>query len=390
MEGPLVSIIVPVYNVEAYVETCIRSIMDQTYKNLEIIIVDDGSEDGTGNICRRLAEEDSRILVISQENRGVVRARNAGIEKASGKYIGFVDGDDWIETDMYEQMVNEISTSDLLCVGYVRHLNGRIINCRDKHVKPFFHTREEMEFLWKHMMANIGMPAIMPYIWNKLFVTDLVRKIYGDVNVNIRFDEDGAFLYLYVLQCRSVRFLDIFGYHYVDRQGSARNMEDKNFLENIQNFYLSLLPAFEKHYLKESLIIQLQRYMMAMMYLHLNDKMGLKDEAKLLRYIYPYYGRLCNKRIVLYGAGNVGRDYYLHIKRYKENTLVCWVDKGFKKYQAMGLPVMPVEVLGQEKFDYIIVGVKEQEVALEIKRELEDMGIEKEKILWNCTKRIWE
>ena len=122
MEMPYISVIVPVFNVEAYVETCIRSIMEQTYRNLEIIIVDDGSTDNTGNICKSLAQEDDRIIVISQKNGGVVRARNTGIEKASGKYMGFVDGDDWIEKDMYEQMVKGISGGDLLCAGYVRCL----------------------------------------------------------------------------------------------------------------------------------------------------------------------------------------------------------------------------------------------------------------------------
>lgn len=390
MEMPYISVIVPVFNVEAYVETCIRSIMEQTYRNLEIIIVDDGSTDNTGNICKSLAQEDDRIIVISQKNGGVVRARNTGIEKASGKYMGFVDGDDWIEKDMYEQMVKGISGGDLLCAGYVRHLNGKLIKCREKHVKVSFDSLEEMGFLWKNMMANIGTPAIMPYMTNKLLVTDIVRNVYQNVNEHIRFDEDGAFIYLYILECRSVRFLDIFGYHYVDRKGSARNMEDRYFFENIQNFYLSLYPAFEKHYLRDALISQLQRYVIAMLYLHLNAKLCLGDEARLLHYIYPYYGRLRGSRVVLYGAGKVGQDYYLHIKRYRENTLAGWVDKSYEKYQAVGLPVQPVKLLETVEYDYVILGIKDEEVVAEIRDELEAMGVEGERILWNRTRRIWE
>lgn len=92
----LISVIVPVYNVEAYIEECLHSLREQTYKNLQIILVDDGSTDKSGNLCDAYAAKDSRFFVIHQKNKGVLAARNAGIEKARGSFIGFVDGDDWI------------------------------------------------------------------------------------------------------------------------------------------------------------------------------------------------------------------------------------------------------------------------------------------------------
>ena len=97
----LISVIVPVYNVESYLEKCIDSIIHQTYKNLEIILVDDGSTDNSGKICDVYKEKDSRIKVIHKQNRGLSSARNCGLEIAKGEYIGFVDGDDYIAEDMY-------------------------------------------------------------------------------------------------------------------------------------------------------------------------------------------------------------------------------------------------------------------------------------------------
>lgn len=99
---PLISVIVPIYKVELYLRKCINSILAQTYQNLEVILVDDGSPDQCGIICDEYAKSDSRVRVIHQENSGVASARNAGLQAAQGDYIGFVDSDDWIAPDMYD------------------------------------------------------------------------------------------------------------------------------------------------------------------------------------------------------------------------------------------------------------------------------------------------
>lgn len=108
----LISIIVPVYNVEQYLDDCLISIINQTYKNLEIILIDDGSTDKSGKICDEYAKKDSRIIVIHKENGGVSSARNAGLRIAKGAYIGFVDPDDWIAEDMYEVLYSNAKKYD--------------------------------------------------------------------------------------------------------------------------------------------------------------------------------------------------------------------------------------------------------------------------------------
>lgn len=110
--SPLISIIVPVYNVEPYVSKCLESILRQTYQNIEIIIIDDGSTDGGSDICDAYAHKDKRIKVIHQSNEGVSGARNVGLRIAKGEFIGFVDSDDWIEADMYEYLLQNIQQQD--------------------------------------------------------------------------------------------------------------------------------------------------------------------------------------------------------------------------------------------------------------------------------------
>ena len=127
MEKELISVIIPCYNVEKYIDRCMESVLNQTYRNLEIILVDDGSTDGTGEIIKKYAEHDHRIKILHQKNKGAGAARNAGMEIASGSYIGFVDSDDWIAEDMYEYLIGIIKEEDAdiaACDFYAVH--GRL------------------------------------------------------------------------------------------------------------------------------------------------------------------------------------------------------------------------------------------------------------------------
>ncbi|MDR3346595.1 MAG: glycosyltransferase, partial [Campylobacteraceae bacterium] len=127
MKNPLISVIVPVYKVEQYLAACLNSIVNQTYKNLEIILVDDGSPDNCGKICDEYAQKDSRIVVLHQPNGGVSRARNAGLDIAKGEYIAFVDSDDYIALDMYEELMSiaqKQSADVAICGIYVIKKDG--------------------------------------------------------------------------------------------------------------------------------------------------------------------------------------------------------------------------------------------------------------------------
>lgn len=112
-QQPLISVIVPVYNVEQYIHQCVDSILSQTYKNLEIILVDDGSPDNCPAICDGYARNDDRVKIIHQENGGLSAARNSALDLCTGEYIAFVDSDDWIESNAYEEMMSEMQKKDL-------------------------------------------------------------------------------------------------------------------------------------------------------------------------------------------------------------------------------------------------------------------------------------
>ena len=134
----LISVIVPIYNVEQYVEKCIQSIVNQTYKNIQILLIDDGSTDNSGKICDEYAKKDSRIEVVHKRNEGLVRARKEGLNRANGQYIGFVDGDDYIDENMYAEMLRDILSfqADFVHAGYQEErskiIRGRFSNKNEK------------------------------------------------------------------------------------------------------------------------------------------------------------------------------------------------------------------------------------------------------------------
>lgn len=170
MQNSLVTIIVPVYNVAPYLRKCINSILNQTYKNLEILLIDDGSTDESLSICRHFEKSDCRVNVLHQENKGVSSARNFGLSYMSGEYVLFVDADDWIEPDMVEKLVAELienRTSDVVFCGYreIEDNTDRIL----KIVSPNLH---------KCVSRDDGVAEIFgsysTMLWNKLFRTSLI------------------------------------------------------------------------------------------------------------------------------------------------------------------------------------------------------------------------
>lgn len=159
---PLVSIIVPVYNVEKYIERCVKSLTGQTLQDIEIILIDDGSTDGSGSLCDLLQTEDSRIKVIHQKNAGVSAARNKGLEVATGEYIAFVDSDDYIDNNMYQSMI-EIATMHncdvVMCDCLKEFENHREVYTHD--IRSGYYTREDIEkeyFQHLLMMPNVEYP----------------------------------------------------------------------------------------------------------------------------------------------------------------------------------------------------------------------------------------
>lgn len=186
MVQDLISVIIPAYNVDPYVEKCVASVLAQTWKNLEIILIDDGSKDKTGAICDQLAEQHSNITVYHQENAGLSVARNVGIEHSHGSWIAFLDSDDWIEPKMYETLHDlAIRKGTLLASCLSRDcLMGQVNEAQGDGTEHLLNYEE--------MIRDLNFGTIMrPEVWNKLWHRDLIaetRFIPGQVAEDVHFD----------------------------------------------------------------------------------------------------------------------------------------------------------------------------------------------------------
>ena len=209
----LLSIIVPVYNVKPYLKKCVESIINQTYTNLQIILVDDGSTDGSQNICDEFAQKDSRIVVIHKENGGLSTARNMGMDKAKGEYIAFVDSDDWLEPNMYEALISQLEKheADIVacsfyeCKGDEKKAVGDSKNIRVIDTEEIFINKNQLRFL----------------VWNKVFRRSFVeemRFVPGQVY------EDFHFCRQVFLKTKRLVYLDVPFYNYrISRPGNTNS-----------------------------------------------------------------------------------------------------------------------------------------------------------------------
>lgn len=207
----LISVIVPVYNVAGYVDVCINSIISQTYRNLEILLVDDGSTDDSGSICDRYAEKDSRIVVLHKENGGLSDARNYALDRARGEMIAFVDGDDWIHPRMYEVMQNVMNEtqSDLVTCGFERENKDfvkEVVNISLSDVQLL--TRDDA-------MSDIDIPLVVA--WNKLYRRSLFDGIRYPVG---KLHEDEFIIHRILWKCRQIAVISSALYFYTEREGS--------------------------------------------------------------------------------------------------------------------------------------------------------------------------
>lgn len=208
----MISVVVPVYNVEDYVEKCIRSIMAQKYTNLEILVVDDGSKDRSGSICDQLATEDERIKVFHTPNGGLSAARNVGIDNAHGELIGFVDSDDWIEPDMYSFLYDKMKNHDAdisVCSHYID--KGDSFKCKRMLDKVIVCDKDEaMNMLMTDKLLH-------NYAWDKLYKRSLFEGLHYPVGILY---EDIAFTFRVVERVHRLVVHALPKYHYTVRPGS--------------------------------------------------------------------------------------------------------------------------------------------------------------------------
>lgn len=244
MHEPLLSVIIPVYHVEKYLGRCIESILGQTYRNLEIILVDDGSDDRCGEICDEYAKKDARIIVIHKENGGLSDARNTGMKRTTGEYIAFADSDDYFHKDMYQMMMSELmkEKADVSICGYEYVYEGKADNYGEIPGKYETIIMDGREAQYRYYDSGLTLPLTVA--WNKIYKRSLLDGIEYPKG-KIYEDEYTTFRVLY--KANKIVFMDIPFCRYFQRDDSI--IGSKLTEKNMQVFggYLSRIIFFAKH-----------------------------------------------------------------------------------------------------------------------------------------------
>lgn len=393
MSAAKITVIVPAYNVAEYLPKCIESILHQTHPYLQIILIDDGSTDSSGEICDLYAEKDDRIEVFHTDNRGLVAARKLGLRNAEGQYIGFVDGDDYIEADMFEILLKEISKSDadFVHTGFFQEKQGKSeeILRFEEGIFELGNIREREDFLISRLLAAENNCRMSYSIWSKLYKKELIQNIYFRLKDEQQYGEDLYSLCLCILQSRRIQFSRYALYHYVIRENSMSHFKNAEYLLKKIRLYVNLAESI--YYFDRQVYSDLEEAIcdfIARRNVELVEEVN--DSVKISRFHYGNIDSLIGKKVVIYGAGAVGRDYYEQFCRYRKIEIAAWLDSNWRKINLDYMEVAGTDRLAECEFDLIIIAVREEGAALDIKNKLRGLGQPEEKIVWDKPKDIFD
>ncbi len=364
------SVLVPVYNVEKYLRRALDSILTQTYKVHEIICVDDGSTDDCPHILQEYAERYPKIKVIRKENGGLVSARKAAMQAATGEYIAHVDSDDYIEPDMYRDLMALMTENDadIVTSGLIRDYGNHVVVERETIPAGLYTGDEVREKICASLIdiESFYSANLSAHITNKIFKRELVYPLQMKLDDRICVGEDAAVIYPCLFQADRVYVSGKNDYHYCVRNDSIMGVKTTDSAVSLS----VMLDYLEKEFYRANetgtnLDKQFEVFRNYMLLLR-NTQQAIFYKNGLL---YPFGNITRDKKILLYGAGKFGS--VLKEKLEAEGfRLAAWADKAGKREG-----VIHPSQIGAIEYDIVIIAVLVSKAVKEIRRELEEQGV---------------
>ena len=400
MTKTVISVIVPVYNAKNFLNRCVASICQQTYKDLEIILVDDGSTDGSGMLCDVLASGDERIRVVHKQNGGQQDARSAGIRIAQGEYIAFVDADDFIAPTMYEDLLRKIGDYDFISSGTFHCDESGIVlrKWTDSLEEDVYKTPEKLDYffdnliLYKNRNEGKSVCGVGNGMVSKLFKTAIVKIMYEKVNKQIRMGEDLLFVISYILNAKTFVISHSCYYYACNNIFSVSHTCYPHYLAERDRYYYAFHDAFKGHYKEESLTMQFESRFLAELFDEIPRYLfaGQDKSSFAFQYVLPSIKKICGKKIVLFGAGKVGKSYCEQLIIQDIAKIILWVDNAMVTSAIDSIEIKKPACILETSFDYVIIAVANSATAIAIKKQLITMGINQNKIIWERPLNIFE
>lgn len=380
MNSKRISIIVPVYNPGRYLTKCVDSIIGQTYTNLEIILVNDGSTDGSKEKCQAYVLKDRRVKLINQPNQGVVVAKKNGVKSAAGDWIAFVDSDDYIEEDYIECLVRlqEESKADIVAVGHYHDIGGHSTLVKNGLKNGVYAVSEIMDKVL--CTGEFFVYGITPQLYTKLFRAEILREAQMKVPDCIVAGDDAAVLYPCFVLADRLCVSDRAGYHYLQHPASITKTicrEETKRLYTLLNYLQCFFKQKNLSFLFEKQLKLYEHYLFALRQIDIFDR----EEDKILM---PYGGFNSGEQVVVYGAGVLGQRIVRYLTSDGRVRVVLWVDINNEFYRKNELQVdAPEKIIALKKeYDAILIANITETIAIQIKQYLLSIGAAEEKIRW--------
>lgn len=375
-DDPLLSVVIPVYNVEKYLDRCMESVLGQTYRNLEIILVDDGSADSSGDMCDAYAAKDKRVRVIHKENAGTTSARKSGALAATGVYITLVDSDDWIEKNMYEDMLDVMtgSDADIVISGKFRDYGNHSAEEKEGIAAGVYEGKELEEKVLMQMISTDRFyeNKVSAVLWNKVYRRTLYIKYQMQVDDSIQMFDDAACVYPCILNANRIAVTGASYYHYCIRGGTVASVLHRDSWERYQVLFHGIKEEFEKHILRvPNIMRQFEVFQSYAILLQCTDRIVCYKNGTL----FPFGQVKKEERLVIYGAGRFGSALKQTLEEKFQCNVVAWVDKSGKD------GTVDLEYLNKNEYDKVMIGVLKANLIEQIEEELLCRGVQKEKIL---------
>ena len=377
-----ISVIVPIYRIEDYLPQCIDSLLNQSFEDFEIILVNDGSPDGCSKICDDYARRDARIKVVHKENGGLLSARKEGLRNAQGKYIANVDGDDWVDEYYLDILYKlaEANDSDLVITGHFREFDGKI-----ETIKPRFTGIFDEDYIQKNILpkaiynGRFCEHEISTYVWNKLFKRDLLNQILFNVPNEIVMGEDAAITYSYLSVAKKITISRIPLYYYRQRHDSiVKSIEN----QSTEYYRLGLLVNFLRA--KLGPVVEpriLNRQLKYYLYSQILVRSGgiICDQSGEIIFN-PFINVDQNSKVVVYSSGSFGQHILSTNIKTNYFQIVKWIDVDYHDLEIGGNSVKPLSSIDNKEFDHLIIATINPSSYESIKAELKLMGIGDDKI----------
>lgn len=387
-----VSIIIPIYNGEKYLEECIQSVLHQSLSDIEVICVDDGSTDGSLRLLQEYQKRDDRIKVFHQENQGVTVARGVGLKLADGEYVGFMDCDDWLEPNMFEDLYEYATKNQVNFVssGYI--MEGAYSTMHFDCIPEGIYAGDGLLELRNNAIYNLAEQEIgfRGSLCNKLFERNFISEVFFSIPSVLAIGEDKMCVLKCALEAKRVGVLHKSYYHYRQHANSVVHSSKADYLLCVNDIYTYLKSVYSHENFTETMRLQAEIYVTELLFKGINTRMGFHHRNLL--WIDPDWLKELphDARVVLYGGGELGEKYRAHMAGRKDLIYVGTVDYTKEMPETeKNITIFPIKALDKWKYDYIVITIKNPTKANEIKYKLIETGIPQSKIIWYEQKELF-